>query len=248
MAEQDTEKAQAADQNVETSGQSEEGTQAEVKGEAGDKPKPFSPEQEQYLGSWLGRIVANQINEKVLPHIAKQESAPVAQQPVEQDEALKKFNDKVSEKLFSGDAVGAMEMVLALKERARTNLTQMQNINLLKSITTYADQPYYEDVQQTMQQKAKELVASGYPPTAAAKTAYLEAKAEFLEKKIGGGRETKGIGLSQSGRSAGRSGKPVNLPPAFEKQCARDVADGIYKNREEWVKALSPKVRESLGI
>lgn len=241
MAEQDTQAAQATDQTDDTSGQVANDTQATD----GEKTKPFTPDQEQYLGSWMGRIIAKQLDEKVLPHIRQQQ--PV--QPVGQsDDALKKFNEQVQEKIFSGDAVGAVDMVLNLKERAKQNLTQTQNMNLLRGITTYSDQPYYEDIQPAMQKLAKEKVAEGWPVEAALRASYAEAKAGFLEQKLSGGdRETNNLGLSGGGRQQTRT-KVTKLPPEFEKACTRDIADGIYKNREEWIKGMSPKVRERIGI
>lgn len=249
MAEQDTSTAQATDQ-TETTGQASaegEGTQGVKDGGNGaDKPKPFTSEQEQYIGSWMGRIIKKQFDENVLPHLKTQNQASV---PVkEQDEALKLFNEKVQEKLFSGDAVGAMDMVLNLKERAKENLTQTQNMNLMRGLTTYSDKPYYEDIQPEMQKLAKEKVSNGWPVQAALDASYSEAKAAHLEQRLtGGDREHSNLNLSASGRQAART-KATRLPPAFEKQCAKDIADGIYKNRDEWVKALAPKVKESLGL
>ena len=246
MAEQDTEKAQAADQ--EPSGQAE-GTQAEekVEGKGEEKAKPFTPEQEQYIGSWMGRIIKKQFDENVLPHIRQpQEVTHTATNP---DDAMKAFNEKVQEKLFSGDAVGAMDMVMNLKDRARQNLTQNQNMNLMRGLVTYSDKAYYEDIQPEMQKIAKERVAEGYPVDAALKTAYAEAKASFLENKLGGGDgDTKGLGLTGGGKQPPRGNKPVKLTPEFERACKRDIADGLYKNQEEWVKGLSPKVKERIGL
>jgi hypothetical protein len=244
MAEQDTQAAQATDQDN-TSGQVE--NPQDNSGDNGNagKQKPFTPDQEQYLGSWMGRIIAKQLDEKVLPHI-RQPQQVVPQ--VNQDDAMKKYNEEVQNKIFSGDAVGAVEMVLNLKEKAKQNLSQMQNMNLLRGLTTYADQPYYEDIHPAMQNLAKEKIAEGWPVEAALKASYSEAKASFLETKLtSGDRENSGLSLSGGGRQSQRS-KVVKLPPAFEAQCNRDISDGIYKNREEWIKALSPKVRERIGI
>lgn len=243
MAEQDTDQAQAAAQ--EPSGQAD-GTQ-DNSGDNGNvgKPKPFTPDQEQYLGSWMGRIIAKQLDEKVLPHIRQPQQQP--QQSMPTDDAMKQFNEKVQEKIFSGDAVGAVDMVLNLKEKAKQNLTQAQNMNLLRGITTYSDQPYYEDIQPTMQKLAKEKVAEGWPVDAALKASYSEAKAEFLEHKLTrGDRDTSDLGLSSGGRRTERT-KSIKLTEAEEVACARDIRDGYYKNKEDWVKARSSKIPSRMG-
>jgi hypothetical protein len=244
MAEQDTGTAQAAAQTDDTSGQAATGGDAGTQDQV-DKGKPFTPDQEQYLGSWMGRIIAKQLDEKVMPHIRQQQ--PV--QPIGQtDDAMKKFQEQVQEKIFGGDSVGAIDMVLTLKEKAKQNLTQTQNMNLMRGITTYSDQPYYEDIQPTMQKLAKEKIAENWPVEAALRASYAEAKAAFLEEKMkGGDREGGGFSLAGGGRSAQRT-KVVKLPPEFERAMARDIADGIYKNKEDWVKGMNPKVKERLGL
>jgi hypothetical protein len=154
----------------------------------------------------------------------------------------------VSEKLFAGDAVGAMEMVMNLKENTKRNMTETQSLNLMKGLTTYSDKPYYEDIQPDMQKIAKERLSEGYPVVAALKSAYAEAKSNFLENKLGGGdRDNKGLNLSGGGKQPQRGGKVLKLTPEFEKACERDIKDGLYKDKEAWIKGLSPQVKARLG-
>ena len=240
MAEQDTNTAQAAAQ-TETSGQASgegESTQAQGggNGNGGEKGKPFTPEQEQYIGSWMGRIIKKQFEENVLPHLksVQPESAPQGNV----DDAMKAFNEKVQEKLFGGDVVGAMNMVNDLRERAKSNLTQTQNINLMKGLTTYSDQPYYEDIQPDFQKLAREKMSEGAPVDKALRWAYAEAKANFLEGKLtGGGDKGGGMNLSGGGRTNTTRQKVVTLPPKFEAQCKKDIADGLIQDpcRMDWI-------------
>uniref|UniRef100_A0A6H1Z5P5 Capsid assembly protein n=1 Tax=viral metagenome TaxID=1070528 RepID=A0A6H1Z5P5_9ZZZZ len=237
MAEQDTDQAQAAAQTDDTSGQVAD-TQAE-------KVKPFTPEQEQYLGSWMGRIVARQFDEKVAPHLRQQ---PQQQPPANQDEMMKQFNERVGEKIFSGNAVEAVDMVLSLKEQAKQNLSQTQNMNLLRILTTYTDQPYYEDINQEIHRLAKEKLSEGAPPDKAVKWAYAEAKGNYLEDKMKtGDRDTSNLGLTGGGRQLGRQ-KVAKLPPEFQRAMERDIRDGIFKDQADYIKSLNPKVRERIGL
>jgi hypothetical protein len=252
MAEQDTGTAQAAAQTE--SGQAAgEGASTQAgdgggNGNGVDKGKPFTPEQEQYIGSWMGRIIKKQFEENVIPHLKTAQPDPVVQ-PGGVDDAMKVFNEKVQEKLFGGDVVGAMNMVNDLRERAKSNLTQQQNLNLMKGLTTYSDQPYYEDIQPDFQKLAREKMAEGAPVDKALKWAYAEAKANFLEGKLtGGGDKGGGLNLSGGGRQSTTRQKVVNLPPKFEAQCKKDISDGLYKTRAEWISSLNPKIKEQYGL
>lgn len=246
MSEQDTKQAQASDQTDKTSGQAAQGEDAGTQDKG--KDRPFTPEQEQFLGSWMGRIIKKQFDENIVPHLKARDTVvpPVVN---DQDDSLKKFNEKVSEKLFSGDAVGALDMVLQLKDRANKNLTETKKMNVLKGLTTFADRPYYEDIHADMQKLTNEKVSQGWPVDAALNASYAEAKASFLESKIkGGDGDGGGLNLSGGGRQDTKRDKVVKLPPQFEAQCKRDISDGLYKNRDEWIAALSPKVKAHLGI
>jgi len=246
MAEQDTEQAPATDQTEEPSGQAE-GTQESE----GDK------EFNQKVWSAAGRIIAKtrdedrkKIREELLAELKPifQSMETHAPQGGAQDDAMKRFNEQVQEKLFGGDTYGAYQMLRGLEKRAEANLTQSQNVTLLRGLTTYSDQPYYEDIQSDMQKLTKEKVATGWPVNEALKASYAEAKADFLERKMrGDDRGTTGLGLTGSGRPPGRA-KLTKLPPEFEEACARDIADGLYKSKEEWVKKMDSRVKERLGL
>jgi hypothetical protein len=233
--EQDTPAAQAPEQAKESGQVQSPQDERQV--------KPFTADQEQYMQSWMGRVIKKHVDEAITPLVRQQQQQ---QPPMEQDAALKQFNEKVQEKLFSGDAVGAMDMVLNLKERAKQNVTQTQNLNLLRGLTTFSDQPYYEDIQPDMQKLARQKVSEGWPVDAALKASYSEAKASFLETKLTGNKDHGNLGLSGGGRQSTRKNE-IKLTPEFEKACARDISDGLYKNRDEWVKGLSPKVRERMS-
>ena len=185
------------------------------------------------------------MRDDILAELRPAMNPTVMNQPT--DDAMKAFNEKVQEKLFGGDVVGAMNMVNDLRERAKSNLTQAQNINLMKGLTTYSDQPYYEDIQPDLQKLAREKMAEGAPVDKALRWAYAEAKANFLENKLTGDKGGS-FNLSGGGRPSQRTPQQKELPKQFKAQCQRDIADGHYKNESEWRAALSPRIREQYGI
>ena len=73
--------------------------------QADQDKKPFTSEQEQHIGSWLGRIVAKQIDEKVLPALK-----PQTPQPNQEPGALDKFNETLQEKIFSSYETGSNKL------------------------------------------------------------------------------------------------------------------------------------------
>ncbi len=242
MAEQDTNMAQAAAQD-DTSGQA----QAEGQGtQETEQDKDFN----QKVWSAAGRLYEKKmkdergkIREELLAELKPLfQSIHAPPPPGGQDESLKKFEEQIQEMIFSGKSVEAIDRVLRLKEQAKQNMSQAQNVGLLRGITTFSDQPYYEDIHQNMIKLAREKVSEGAPVDKALKWAYVEAKADFLENKMtSGDGETSGLSLSTGGRRTERT-KTIKLTEAEEAACVRDIKDGYYKSKEDWVKARSAKI------
>jgi len=202
--------------------------------------KPFTSEQEQHIGSWLGRIVAKQIDEKVLPALR-----PQAPQPNQEPGALDKFNETLQEKIFSGDVMGALQMANNVQEQTKQTLSNNKRIETDRALTALSDKPFYKDTFGEAQKIAHEAVQAGYPPEAAVELGYNKAKANFLERKLAGGDEN--LNLSEGGRPPSRTKTP-KLPPEFSKACKRDIAKGLFKNEKEYIDALSPSIRAKYGI
>ena len=210
--------------------------------QADQDQKPFNPEQEQYIGSWLGRIVKKQIEESVLPHIQQQPTRP---EPTQEPGALDKFNEQLQEKIFSGDVMGAFNMAKSVQTQADQNLSTQKTIETDRALTALSDQPFYKDTFGEAQKIAHEAVQLGYPPEAAVEYGYNKAKANFLEKKLAG--DDGGLNLSEGGKPPPKTKAP-KLPPEFKKAYERDKAKGLFKNEKEYIEALSPNIRTKYGI
>ncbi|GAG37291.1 unnamed protein product, partial [marine sediment metagenome] len=175
------------------------------KGQDDKGQKPFTEQQEQYLGSWLGRIVAKQLDDKVMPMLNRDPNPIPANIPeTGSEDAVTKFNEKLQEKIFSGDVLGAIQMAQDVQSRAKSNLTKTQKIETDKLITSYSDKPYYKDIFTEMKKMSHEYAGQGFPPEAATEYAYTKAKADFLEKKLGGGdgEDTENLEMLGGGKAS----------------------------------------------
>lgn len=208
----------------------------------------FNKKQLQQLGSLVGKIAVSHINEKVLPLI-KEKGEPIqpALEPGDQDNAYQKFNEKIAEKFYGGDPMGAFRMMMDVQKKAQENLTQTQKTQTDKLLGTYSDKPYYKEIYQDMKDRAQTLVGQGYPSDAACRTAYAEAVNDFTQQNKGGEGEEGDLEMLGGGRPPKTPKKP-KLPERLKAAAARDIEQGLFKNEEEWIEQLSPQVRQAHGI
>jgi hypothetical protein len=211
--------------------------------------KPFTPEQEQYLGSWLGRIVAKQIEEKVLPDLTNtiQQHQPQFT-PDQTQEVLKKFNEELQQKIFEGNVVDAFDLYSNMRARSQDILTTQQKTMTAKELTGYAEKPYYKEIYSDMKKIAEDVVRDGFAPKAAAEYAYHKAKAEHLEAKLRGDTDDSDLGFVEGGKQSQRRERLNPLPPRFKEAMDRDIQDGIIKDEAEFRKQLHPAIRKQYGI
>jgi len=209
------------------------------------KDKPFSPEQEQYIGSWMGRIIKKQIEESIVPLVNQAASRPTYSPQNDSGDVLKKFNEEVSEQLFT-DPVAAIQKVMRAIDASKTQLTNAQTVQVDKAITSFSEDPLYKDIYQDVKAIAHERAGKGYPADAAADYAFTKAKLNYMEKKSSPGDEG-GFSLSDGGRSI-RTTKTPKLPQEFKKAAARDIAKGLFKNEAEYIAGLSPAIRAKYDI
>jgi len=221
----------------------------------GPEPKKFSDmtadEQKQFLFSGMGRLVDRQISEKVLPEIQKMmpalqsEPQPQMNFPAgSQEEMIKKVNEQLQERIFSGDVMGAFNIMSQVQERARQTLSQRQFVSTEKELIAYSNQPYYKDVFPEMKKIAVEAAGQGYPPKIAALVAYNKAIADRALKRT---TAPKNLDMLKGGSPQKRI-SPSKLPDQFKQQAQRDIDKGIFKNEKEYIDNLSPAIRAKYSI
>jgi len=225
----------------------EESEALESQEEEDGGPK-FSKAQLQQIGSLMGRIVKTQIEKDVLPMITESTRRP-AITTTDNDDAVGKLQQELSEQIFSGKPFEAISRVVQLSQQAQTNLTKTKQLEVDKTLVSYAEKPLYKDIFQTMKGVAEDAVQNkGYPVAEAVEYAYQLARADHYEKQLNPSPdEGDNLGLLKGGKHVRPGAKP-KLPPRFKEAYERDKAKGLFKNEQEYIDCLSPQVREQYGI
>ena len=207
-----------------------------------EEAEGFNEKQLQQMYSATGRIISKQFEEKIVPMM--QEMTPKT--PVEQPQTVTDdFNKSLQDMIFSGDVIGAFDRYNTAKEQQETNLTQQQETETNKAITSHSEDPYYKEIYDDVKTKASDLVKNGYPPIPAAATAMAVVKASYLETKLTG--DTGNLAMSGGGKRTVTT-KGTKLPPEYKAVCAKGIQDGLWANEKEYIADLSPRVKTNLGI
>ena len=238
--EMDTE-TPAQEQNVDTQ------TPDQTTPDAGPTPVPsISDADFQRLGSWMGRMVAEQIDKKVVPLLNQQRgplSGGVVQPP---PQSLQDLNIKLQDMIFSGKVTEALDAYVTLKNADAVQTTARKSADTRQALTSYSEKPDYKEIYPEMEKLAIQYVSQGFPPAAAAQVAYSEARAQHLEGRLSD-TDTSRLNMTTSGTP--RTGtKKVSLPDRFKKAAARDIAAGVFKDEADYIRHLSPDVRKRYGI
>uniref|UniRef100_A0A6H1ZRA3 Uncharacterized protein n=1 Tax=viral metagenome TaxID=1070528 RepID=A0A6H1ZRA3_9ZZZZ len=240
---QDTDQSQSADQG-DSQVQDQVDTQQADQQQQDEPRQPFTPEEQQFIGSWMGRMVKKQIEESILPEIQRlQPQAP--QQMQGSPDALAKFNETLQEKIFTGDVMGAFRMMQQVQDTAKIHISKQQKIAVDRAVTSFSDKPFYKDIYPEMQKIANEAVGNNYPPAVAAELAYNKAIAERSIRKAS--KDPGKLAVLQGGGKGPKVQTP-KLPDAFKTAARRDIAKGIFKDEADYIANLSPNIREKYGI
>lgn len=199
----------------------------------------------QQISSVMGALIKKSIEKEVIPLINQPREAESLTNATSDNPAYQKFNERLQEKIYQGDVVGAFQDFMNINRKAEQNLTKKQQTELNKSLSAYEEKPNYKDVFPEMSKMANEYVANGYPPGPAAELAYEKSLNSFLMGK----RQDNSASLAME--TGGRRPTPSNsgkLPPQFEKAYQQGKAKGLFKDRKEYADNLDPRVRAQYGI
>ena len=205
--------------------------------------KPFTPEQEQYMGSWMGRIISKQFEEKVLPAL-QQNQTQFQDRQVNEGDALDKFNQKLHDMVLEGKVTEAFDLYSQVASRAKENLSRTSKIQTDKALTSYSEEPNYKDVYNDAKEIAYEMVNKGVAPEVAAETAYAKAELKYLKNKDS--NRTPQQMLDKGKRVEPK--KKAKLPDIFRKAYERDKKKGLFKDEQDYINNLSPEIRAKYGL
>lgn len=236
-----TDTATAA-QNTDTT----QGAAGEAATQNADAGMRFTPEQQQQIASMVGRIVANQLQEKVVPLVQSQGAKTVNPTAPEVPSNLKELNETLQNMIFEGKVTDAFQTYINLQSQASQDASTRKNAEIKRALTGFAEDPNYKALYVDAESRALRLGAQGYPAIAAAHQAMAEAKAAHFEKVATTRGEDDDMKLGMSTGSGGKGTRntksKIDKTP-FKAAAARDIAAGVFKDEAEYIAHLSPEIR-----
>ena len=220
-----------------------------------DEPKDDDPlaKLEQSTKSWLGRQEKSirDLTELVTGIAENQNREPVYTTPQPQTDEVGNLNEKWQNEILSGNVIGVLDEYQNLNTQAQTTL-RSQNLQKVDNfMSALKDDPLYEKIKDSASKVAKQLVLDGsHTPATAVKEAYLTAKTHELEGVITKVNQVN-PGMLETIRAGGSKPTttvPNKFDPKVEARIEQDIADGVFANRQEWIAAANPRLKESLGI
>jgi len=216
--------------------------------------RPFTPEQEQFMGSWMGRKIKEHIDKGLQPILERFQSQPnlppgmpYGNHPAAPGpDPIKAFNENLRDRILDGDVLGAFTDVMKATESAKTNIAKQSNDRMVRAMTGYAEDPMYKEIYADAAAIAQQELAKGTPPEYAAELGFARAKLTAL----GGGsrRQTEGNPAMMSGGRPAPKTKEVKLPAFLKSAYERDKQDGLFKNEAEYIANLGPEVKAKYGL
>lgn len=211
----------------------------------------FTPDQLQQISSMVGRIVANQMNEKVVPMVQSLgQKAPNPTAPT-MPSNLQELNETLQNMIFEGKVTDAFQTYINLQSQATQSANTQKMTDIKRALTGFAEDPNYRALYVDAEARALKLGAQGYPAGAAASQAMAEAKAAYFEKAAGNkGGEGDDVKLGMSSGSGGKGTKSTKskLPPQFRNAAERDIAAGVFKDEADYIANLEPHIKAKYGI
>ena len=162
----------------------------------------------------------------------------------QQANPVQKINDMLAEKFYSGDMFGFLELYNNIKTNQRQYMNQAQETNLKRAFLNFKDKEGFESVFPEMEKRARELVAKGHAPEAAAELGYLNAFLDYKNGKL----PAHNLGLMGGGRRTPGKKRQPELPSEYKRIMDRGIRDGIFKDKDDYIASLSPQTRKQLGF
>ncbi|MBU1456903.1 MAG: hypothetical protein KKD01_19485 [Proteobacteria bacterium] len=207
---------------------------------------------EQKTKSWLGRQEKDikDIKEMISSLSESMTREPVYQPAPKQDE-LASLNEKWQNEILSGNVINVLDEYSNLNNQAQTTLRNQNLAKVDNFVAALKDDPLFDKIRDSASKVAKQLVLEGtHTPAQAVREAYQTAKIRELEGTLTqvstmhpGSLET-----LRAGQGKPKATMPKRFDSKVEARIEQDIADGVFKNRQEWIDAANPRLRKSLGI
>jgi len=169
----------------------------------------------------------------------------------QQQDGLTALNEKLQEKILNGNVVDALDEYLGLLETAKASQSRANTNAVNKLLSGLEGQPYYDDIKDNASKLAHDYVGKGLAPTQAVELAYAKSTADFSTGLLAtlNSQDPKRLEMLKGGKSFKTpSDDKGKLPDRLEKAMQRDISDGLFKDRNEWIANLDPRVKTQYGL
>ena len=207
----------------------------------------------QRLQSWLGRVEKNQkdMTDKFASIAERLESmsSQGPQKPEFGDDEQAKFNEKLHEMILNGNVTEAFKIYQNVERKAQSLIKQKDQKQFESAISSLAEDPIMknEDLAKKVTESAQALMQQGYSPDAAVRTAKVTVENEAL-KNMAQTSGTVNLDMLGGGGKQPPQTKEKTLPPGAERAYQQGKEKGYFKNREEYLENLDPRVRAEWGL
>lgn len=211
------------------------------------------------LKSWVGRLEADRKKDReILQSIASKLDGlnrPAAEpdKPTFQgNDERAKFNEKLHEMILDGKVVEAMEIVNEVNRKAQDLQRRHAEKQFDAAISSIAEDPVVknEDTGKKVREMARGYMEKGLGANEAVRLAKAEVESAVLRHMIESGNARPGALEMLGGPGTGKpaAAQEDKLPPQFEEAYQKAKKKGLFKDRKEYIGALSPMVRQEFGL
>lgn len=204
----------------------------------------------QRITSWIGRVEANTKKQnEMFAELSQKLDTLSNKGPKFGEDDQAKFNEKLHTMILEGKVMEALKLVNNVNEEAKKRIKAADTKMLDEAIMGFADEPVMknEDLAKEIRSLAESMVKNGHDPRTAVNLAKTQVENKALKTMLTSGQRGSLDLLSKSGgRQAHVEDK--KLPPQAEAAFQRAMSKGLFKDRDEYLKYLDPRVREAWGV
>lgn len=220
----------------------------------GQEPSPLKGDEKdlQRLASWLGRVEKNYKDQETkftelmgkIENLSEQKNRPQFG-----DDEQAKFNEKLHSMILDGNVMEALTLVNKVNDEAKRRIKDADKKRLETAFSAIAEDPLMknEDVSKKIRDMADTLVQQGMDPKVAVSHAKTSVENETLRSMIASGQNVNLDMLGSGGPKAPLT-PDKKLPGNFEKAYLAGKEKGYFKDRQDYINSLDPRVRAELGL
>ena len=213
---------------------------------------------EQKTKSWLGRLEAS-IKETGASQKQIAETLNALTERLERPQHqssgpdnLKALNEQLQDMVLSGNVTEALDTYLNLRNEADTKISSANQSKADQAIASLRDTPFFANIEGSVRDTASKYLKMGKDPETAVSLAYNKHRGDYLAGIVATVSKTNPASLEflsggkgdKEKTSGGHTGKfPDKLEAAYQRDKGK-----LWKDRKEFISAMSPQVREAHGI